>query len=151
MRVRGNGFTLIELMVTIAVLAIIAMMAAPSLGAMINKQNLNKSSSELIATLSKARAKAALERREITVAIGSLAEDNDDLLNWAPSGKSNVKSGANIIFMPNGLVRSPTTNTVIASDTTFVICENGNNSTLSKTIVVSRMGSVQQPIAGDCT
>ncbi len=37
MRVRGNGFTLIELMVTIAVLAIIAMMAAPSFGAMMNK------------------------------------------------------------------------------------------------------------------
>ena len=37
-----QGFTLIELMVTIAVLAIIAMMAAPTFGDMLDKQNLNR-------------------------------------------------------------------------------------------------------------
>ncbi len=37
-----RGFTLIELMVTIAVLAIIVMMAAPSFGNMLAQQNLKK-------------------------------------------------------------------------------------------------------------
>ncbi len=152
MQNKQKGFTLIELMVTIAVLAIIAMMAAPSFGTMLNKQNLNKSSSELIATLSKARAKAALERRQITVQVGSLVADTANTLNWAPSGKANLKSGANLTFMPNGLVRDPiNTNNVIASDTVFVICDLATNAKASKTISISKMGTIQQPVDGACT
>ena len=48
MRHKENGFTLIELMVTIAIMAIIAMMAAPSFGDMLQRQNLNKSTQDLI-------------------------------------------------------------------------------------------------------
>ena len=59
MQNKHKGFTLIELMVTIAVMAIIAMMAAPSFGDMLQRQNLNKSTKELVATLNQARAKAA--------------------------------------------------------------------------------------------
>ena len=59
-----KGFTLIELMVTMAVLAIIAGMAAPSFGNLLLKQNLNRSTQDLVATLSAARSTAVLERRE---------------------------------------------------------------------------------------
>lgn len=52
-------------MVTIAVMAIIATMAAPSFGNMLNRQDLNKSSQELIAILNKARSVAVLERRVV--------------------------------------------------------------------------------------
>ena len=62
---KNHGFTLIELMVTIAVMAIIATMAAPSFGNMLNRQDLNKSSQELIAILNKARSVAVLERRVV--------------------------------------------------------------------------------------
>jgi prepilin-type N-terminal cleavage/methylation domain len=61
---KNNGFTLIELMVTIAVMAIIAMLAAPSFGDMIVRQNLKKSTNELIGVLNQTRAKAVLERRK---------------------------------------------------------------------------------------
>ncbi len=44
---RGKGFTLIELMVVIAVMAIIAMMATPSFNALLLKQNMNKSARAL--------------------------------------------------------------------------------------------------------
>lgn len=147
---KNKGFTLIELMVTIAVLAIVAMMAAPSFGNMINTQNLNRSTSDLMGVLSKARSQAAIERRMVTVSIGQ-GVDNNNTLFWSPHGKSNLKTGSNIIFMPNGLVRDPSSNTVIGTDTTFVICENGSDSNLSKTIVVSRIGTIQQPVTGDCT
>ncbi|WP_436913296.1 pilus assembly FimT family protein [Acinetobacter schindleri] len=147
---KNKGFTLIELMVTIAVLAIIAMMAAPSVGTILNKQNLKKSSTDLMNTLAKARAKAALERREITVVIGEGA-DTPNRLHWSPSGKAILKSGNNLIFMPNGLVRDPlNANTVIANNTTFVICDTATNATASKTISISRMGTIQQPVDGAC-
>jgi type IV fimbrial biogenesis protein FimT len=104
MQNKHKGFTLIELMVTIAVMAIIAMMAAPSFGDMLQRQNLNKSTKELVATLNQARAKAALERREITVELLSADENTDDTLNWMPVGKSSLKTGraTEIVFMPTG-------------------------------------------------
>lgn len=61
MQKRYKGFTLIELMVTIAIMVIIATMAAPSFNNIILKQNLNKSTRDLVIVLQKARSKAALE------------------------------------------------------------------------------------------
>ena len=45
---KQKGFTLIELMVTIAVMAIIAMMAAPSFNEINSNQNLKKSTNTLV-------------------------------------------------------------------------------------------------------
>ena len=42
---KNNGFTLIEMMVTIAIFAIIAAMAAPAFGKMVTRQKLNNLSS----------------------------------------------------------------------------------------------------------
>ena len=53
-----RGFTLVELMITIGVMAIIAVMAVPSFTNMLLKQNLNKSTRDLVIVLEKARSKA---------------------------------------------------------------------------------------------
>ncbi len=60
MRKKENGFTLIELMVTIAVLAIIAMMAAPSFSGMMTEQKLNSSTRELGLAINQAKSQAAM-------------------------------------------------------------------------------------------
>jgi prepilin-type N-terminal cleavage/methylation domain-containing protein len=81
-----QGFTLIELIVTIAVVAIIAMIAAPSMSQLLVKQNLNKSTKELIHVLTEARAKAALDRTEIKVQLNSsIANTSTQLNNFAIS------------------------------------------------------------------
>lgn len=145
MRVRGNGFTLIELMVTIAVLAIIAMMAAPSFGTMLNTQNLNKSSRELTAVLSQARSKAALERRQVTVQLNSTAANTINQLNWSPTGQARLNTRPiSIVFLPNGLIQNAVGNTV------FTICDHATSPKHSKTISISRMGVIQTPVDGDC-
>lgn len=147
MRRKEQGFTLIELMVTIAVMVIIAMMAAPSMSQLLLKQNLNKSSQELIFVLNQARAKAALDRREITVQLNTSAVTNTvTQLNWMPSGKAILKSGSptSLVFLPTGLVKNAT------SDTSFTICEKTSGS-LSKTVKISKMGTIQHIVEGTCS
>ena len=150
MQNKHKGFTLIELMVTIAVMAIIAMMAAPSFGDMLQRQNLNKSTRELVATLNQARAKAALERREITVTLNSVVANTGNTLNWAPQGKVvlGTRSPTTIVFMPNGLVRDQ----AVGTETTFSLCDDVQASAkYSKTVSISRMGTIQQIVDGDCS
>lgn len=147
---KNHGFTLIELMVTIVVVAIIATMAAPSFGDMLLKQNLNKSTRDLVGILTDAKTKAVLERREITLTLkdvkqNSKLENTESTFYWQPSGKAILKTGSttSVIFRSNGLVKAST-------DTTFTICNQvGGNS--SKIIVISKMGAIQMVSESSCT
>lgn len=55
---RVRGFTLVELMVTIAVAAILMAIAAPSFTSLINSNRLTSSANEMVATLQAARMEA---------------------------------------------------------------------------------------------
>ena len=61
------GFTLIELMVTIAVLAIVATMAAPSFGNIIAKKELDTTARDLALIFGEARGQAISLRKDITI------------------------------------------------------------------------------------
>ncbi len=117
---KENGFTLIELMVTIAVMAIIATLAAPSFGDMMLRQNLNRSTQELVSTLNEARAQAVLERREVTVQLNTTPVANTvTQRNWMPEGKAMLQAGSptSIVFQLTGGVKDAT------SDTSFAVCD----------------------------
>ena len=89
MRKKENGFTLIELMVTIAVMAIIAMMAAPSFGNMMVNQKLKQNAIELRATLQQARSRAILTRTTTVVC-------PDKTAGTTPQAITQVLCGANL-------------------------------------------------------
>ena len=138
---KNQGFTLIELMVTIAVMAIIAMMAAPSFGNLIQKQNLNRSTQELLGQLNNARSKAVLERREVKLQLNSIVADTPTQLNWAPQDKTILKSGSptEITFLLSGGVKN------FAADINgkpFILC-NKSGGNKSKNISISLMGTIQ--------
>ncbi|ERQ00138.1 hypothetical protein Q674_03210 [Acinetobacter sp. COS3] len=155
----GQGFTLIELIVTIAVFAIIAVIAAPSMGKILLKQNLNKSTRELVTVLNQGRAKAALERKKITiklnttniadtdVSINDTTSTNFTTLNWMPSGKTVLKAGSptSITFLPTGLVDG-----WASTNSSFTVCEQ-NSGSLSKTVSISKMGTIQHVVEGTCS
>ena len=150
-----RGFTLIELMVTIGVMAIIAVIAVPSFNSMLLKQNLNASTRSLVITLEKARSKAALERRLVTVALNSSAADTDSTLNWQPSGKSAlISTTTSITFRADGMVQDPTTTAApLSADMPLVLCDQAQaQAQYSKRIILSRMGTVQQGelVSGSC-
>lgn len=64
---KDQGFTLIELMVTIAVMAIIAMMAAPSFSNLIASYQLNQSVDQFVLGLKEGRSRAATVRHNVVV------------------------------------------------------------------------------------
>ncbi|ALH95010.1 pilus assembly FimT family protein [Acinetobacter equi] len=151
------GFSLIELMVTLVIVAILAVIAVPSFGLMLNKYHLNKSVQELISVLKKAKSKAVLERRNIIVDIGTIStetivdEETNSKLYWTPSGKAFLKSDQiQLTFLPNGLIKEQNANEVLSGDLSFFICDQELDSHLSKTISISKIGKIQSIEDGEC-
>lgn len=62
-----RGFTLVELMVTVAVVAIMAAIAAPSFTSLINSNRLTGVANELVATLQGARTEAVRRNERVVV------------------------------------------------------------------------------------
>ncbi len=65
-RCRVEGFTLVELMVTVAVLAIVAAIATPSFGRMISHNRLVAGGNEMVAAIQAARSEAIARRATTT-------------------------------------------------------------------------------------
>ncbi|MDA3506774.1 prepilin-type N-terminal cleavage/methylation domain-containing protein [Acinetobacter junii] len=86
---KNRGFTLIELMVTIAVLAIIAMFAAPSFGNMLARKQLDTTARDLALILGEARGQAISLGKDITIILTCPTETDAD------SGESKVVCPAN--------------------------------------------------------
>jgi len=63
----SHGFTLVELMVTLAVAAILAMIAAPSFIELIRSNRLTTQANELVGSLQYARTEAAKQGVQVTI------------------------------------------------------------------------------------
>ncbi|MEG2750054.1 MAG: prepilin-type N-terminal cleavage/methylation domain-containing protein, partial [Acinetobacter sp.] len=74
---KSRGFTLIELMVTIVVLAIIATIAAPAFGDLVTQQKLNSSARELVMAINQAKSQAALVKKSVGLCLGRTQSDSD--------------------------------------------------------------------------
>ena len=135
-----RGFTLVELVVTIAVIGVLAAMAAPSMTAMIENGRMQGQASELAAALQQARSEAV--RRNATVTIcpssdGSTCTSSgtwagwiihgldrtvdpavDELIHSTTASTSILVTGpaAGIEFRPSGLIASEEKLQVAASD-----------------------------------
>lgn len=138
---KSRGFTLVELMVTIAIFAVIAMMAMPTFNNIELAQNFNKSTQDLVSQLNQARSKAVLERRSIEVKLNSSNADTVSTLNWSPTGLAILKSDSpmTITFLLNGGVQNFDAN---IKNKPFIIC-NKSGGDKSKSIHISLMGTIQ--------
>ncbi|MDM1310845.1 prepilin-type N-terminal cleavage/methylation domain-containing protein [Acinetobacter indicus] len=99
---KSQGFTLIELMVTIAVLAIVAMMAAPSFTDMLQKRKLESEVKDLIHILSQARSQAVLLKTNIVVGLNSSSSNTATNYFWKPQSE-----GILIKNIPDGHIAPP--------------------------------------------
>lgn len=127
---RARGFTLVELMVTVAVIALLAVVAVPGMTALINNSRLNGQSEEMQTTLQLARSEALRRNARVTVCPSSNGTTCAATTSWSRvivHGMDNTASpavddvirdvsvsgnvqisgpAAGIAFLPSGMIDS---------------------------------------------
>lgn len=142
-----EGFTLVELMVTITVMTIIAMMAAPTMSNLFESIRFDTNQRDLVNTLSNAKNQAVLSHANVSVNLNSNAANTLTTFNWiadednslelkllAADGTTTSLSTSSIIFIANGTVSS------ISQDLLISMCNSQLH--VKKTFVLSKLGSI---------
>ena len=128
---RNRGFTLIELMVTIAVLAVLVAMATPSFMNTVRKNQIQRDMRDFIATLQDARSDAILHKATKTVTVGSSGWIPSDDVQWNTA----KKPGASVSFNFMGSVSS------ISTQECFIL-ESIKDTSLKAVMLLDKNGSI---------
>lgn len=145
---KSKGFTLIELMITVVVLAVIATMAVPSFNAINANQNLKKSTNTLVQEIKAARTKAILEKRVITLNLASSSSNTATEMYWTPDGTVVLKTPANNKLKFNG------SGVMTSAFSEIVLCKTSGATTAkpttAKKITLTKFGQIEKIEDGSC-
>lgn len=140
----AKGFTLVELMVTLAIVAILATVAVPSFQDMVNNNRLTSQANEFITALNYSRSEAVKRGTSITLTANTdgwqagwtIGDGTDTIRNYAAfsGGSALTSSSDTVTYKGTGFVSG-------AADLTFDLCDNRTNET-GRRIKISVTGRV---------
>ena len=147
LQVSSSGFTLIELMVTIAVLAIIVSIAAPNISTQLANQRVKSTTATLANALKEAKAESIIRRQDLTFTYnnngtnaGSINIGN--IFSYGYSSKSTITDSESknpITFEPSKRVES----------TIYTICDE-NAAATPRQVSVSKIANISIKPGGTC-
>ena len=147
LRNTSSGFTLIELMVTIAVLAIIVSIAAPNISTQLANQRVKSTTATLENALKEAKVESILRRQDLTFTYnnngtnaGSINIGN--IFSYSYSSKSTITDSESknpITFEPSKRVES----------TIYTICDE-NAAATPRQVSVSKIANISIKSGGTC-
>jgi len=153
----SSGFTLIELMVTIAVLAIIAGIAAPNISTQLADQRVKSTAATIANALKEAKVESILRRQNITVLYDTSTTPSKIVLqaNGASISSYNLNRQSavtqqispttvtNIVFRPSKSIDGGAT-------VVYTICDSGSTSESPKQVSLTSIANVDITNAGSC-
>ena len=147
LRMSSSGFTLIELMVTIAVLAIIVGIAAPSISTQLANQRVKSTTATLANALKEAKAESLIRRQNISVTYSNNAQSSGtinvaSIATYSYSIKSTITDSESknpVTFEPSKRVES----------TIYTICDE-NTAATPRQVSVSKLANISIKSGGTC-
>ena len=117
----ASGFTMTELIVTMSIVAILTVIAVPAFQSLVANQRVSVSSSELMATLAKARSEAIKRNAEVTITPAStsswasgwriLDAASATLANYPAIAGVTIVGPSNVIYQSTGRIKNVTSPT----------------------------------------
>ncbi|MGP9829268.1 pilus assembly FimT family protein [Psychrobacter sp. AOP1-A1-60] len=150
LRTTNSGFTLIELMVTIAVLAIIVGIAAPSISNQLANQRVKSTTATLVNALKEAKVESVIRRQEVefsfddsthsmNIETKAVSPDEVASYSYSYSSKSTIKANkSSITFSP-----SKRADAVI-----YNICDDKSSVTMQ--VIVTEVANISTILGGSC-
>lgn len=155
----SSGFTLIELMVTIAVLAIIVSIAAPNISTQLANQRVKSTAATLANALKEAKIESVIRRQNVSVVYDGTSTitlraitppaNSKDIATYKINKQSSIvqtiklSGTTNIIFQPDKTIKGGAT-------AEYIICDSGSKNETPRQVSLSRIGNVDTIIAGSC-
>ena len=151
LRTTSSGFTLIELMVTIAVLAIIAGIATPNISNQIANQRNKSTAATLENALKEAKAESMIRRQTLTFTYNNngtnagtivIAHGANTIASYSYNAKSTLSdsdSKPTITFEPSKRVDA----------LTYTICDENTNATVRQ-VSISSVVNISSQTGGTC-
>ena len=157
LRMTSSGFTLIELMVTIAVLAIIVGIAAPSISTQIANQRVKSTAINIESALKEAKAESIIRRQNVTVTYSNTlntitltGRNSTVIATYNVNSKSTVSQDitpttvTQVVFQPNKLISGASTEVV------YTICDSGSSNETPRQVRINSIANISITNAGSC-
>lgn len=149
----SSGFTLIELMVTIGVMAIIMSIAAPNVSSQLANQRVKSTTATLNNALREAKVESVIRRQDITVTIDDddstlvLTDTTGTIGTYTYDAKSTITGKDGDDKDKNNSVFS--SNKTVDAKVTYSICDS-NTSASPRQIEVSKLSGIAIKTGGAC-